>query len=171
MSLWEGRGRQAKQTTPEGKRNDLLCFFGVGAAGIIAISLKALLPSARLYDSSVLFWLGIAFVWLGMLLRHWAVMTLGRYHVMTIYAEPKQPVIERGPYKYIRHPSYLGALTAIIGIALAINSIFGSILLVTAATIALIQRINLEDRYLIKHLGTTYEEYAKRTFRLVPFVW
>jgi len=171
VSLWEGRGHHLKQTTPEGRRNDLACFFGVGAAGLVALSSKGLFSNVALYHGPALFWLGIAFIWIGTLLRHWAVATLGRYHVMTIHTELKQPVITTGPYSYIRHPSYLGALVAVLGIALAINSLPGGVVLAAAAAGTLIQRIYIEDRHLLKHLGAVYQEYAKHTHRLLPFVW
>jgi protein-S-isoprenylcysteine O-methyltransferase Ste14 len=171
MSLWEGRGRQAKHTIPEGRRNDLLCFFGIGAAALAAISFKGLFPSIMLCDSSILYWVGIILVWVGALLRHWAVVTLGQYHVMTIYTEPRQPVITSGPYKYVRHPSYLGALVAVLGIALALNSLLGSIPLAIVAVVALVQRVHIEDNYLLKHLGSGYRRYADQTHRLIPFVW
>ncbi|HEY4160878.1 MAG TPA: isoprenylcysteine carboxylmethyltransferase family protein [Candidatus Saccharimonadales bacterium] len=171
VSWWEGRGRQTKQTTPEGRKNDLLCFFGTGAAGFVALLSKGLFPDVALYHGPALFWLGIAFIWAGLLLRHWAVATLGRYHVMTIHTELKQPVITTGPYRYIRHPSYLGALGAVVGIALAINSLPGGVILVAVTAGTLIQRICIEDRYLLEHLGTAYSEYTKHTRRLLPFVW
>lgn len=171
ISIWEGRGRQAKHTTPEGRKNDLLCFFGVGTTGVFALACKGLFPSINLYDTAVLFWTGIGLTWIGMGLRHMAVVALGKYHVMTIYAEPRQPVITSGPYKYIRHPSYLGALIAILGIALATNSLPGSLVLIAVTTTTLVLRIRTEDRYLAEQMSDAYKEYMRHTYRLVPFMW
>jgi len=110
-------------------------------------------------------------VWGGTLLRQLAIRTLGKYHVMTIATQDSQPVITSGVYRYIRHPSYLGAIMAVSGIALSLNSLFGSIGLVTLTTLVLIHRIGLEDSYLIEHLGRAYKNYTNHTARLIPFVW
>jgi protein-S-isoprenylcysteine O-methyltransferase Ste14 len=171
VSFWEGRGHQAKYTTLKGKRSDLLCFWGVGVAGLLALVGKGFFPDVNLYAGATLFWVGVALVWIGMGLRHTAVVTLGTYHVMTIYTQPQQPVITAGPYKYIRHPSYLGVLIAILGIAVTINSLPGSTILAGITVLVLVQRIHIEDRYLIRRLGVGYKRYAEDTYRLVPFVW
>jgi protein-S-isoprenylcysteine O-methyltransferase Ste14 len=171
IGLWEGQGRRAKQTTREGRRNDLLCFYGVGIAGLMAILCKGLFPNTELYHYLALCWISIVLIWAGTLLRHWAIATLGEYHVMTIHTEPTQPVIMKGPYRYIRHPSYAGALMTIFGIAVALNSLPGSIILVTVAATVLIERIRIEDAYLTTHLGATYKNYAEHTYRLIPFMW
>lgn len=171
ISLWEGQNHKPEHTTKIGRRSDLLCFYGVGAALLLALVLKLVLPNVKIYNTSALFWLGLIFAWAGMALRHVAIKTLGKYHVMTISTQDKQPVITTGPYKYIRHPSYLGAIIAVMGIALSLNSLIGSLILTLFTVIVLVQRIQIEDRYLSEHLGRAYKNYENHTARLIPLVW
>jgi protein-S-isoprenylcysteine O-methyltransferase Ste14 len=171
ISFWEGKSHQPTQTTREGRRSDLVCFIGVGIVGLFAIFCKGKFPDIKIYNGTTLFWAGIGLIWTGILLRHTAVRSLGKYHVMTIFTEDGQPVITSGPYRYIRHPSYLGALIAIIGIAFALNSLPGAIVLVSFTAAVLMHRIQIEDKYLSIHLGEDYRSYTTHTYRLVPFIW
>jgi protein-S-isoprenylcysteine O-methyltransferase Ste14 len=79
-------------------------------------------------------------------------------------------VVTTGPYRFVRHPGYLGAILG----TLATPPILGSAwTFVPAALIVLllIVRTHLEDRVLRQELAG-YEEYAQKTrYRLLPLVW
>src|SRR5262245_41572676 len=72
---------------------------GFALAGVAALDLPA--PTAWLA-------LGLVVAWLGMLLRLWAVRTLGPLFTTTVTVQPGHRVITGGPYRLVRHPSYLG---------------------------------------------------------------
>ena len=81
-----------------------------------------------------------------------------------------QKVIEKGPYKYVRHPSYTGALIIFIGLGLALQSWAGVLTLILLFIIAYGYRIYVEEKVLISELGEPYIEYKKRTKRLIPYI-
>lgn len=89
------------------------------------------------------------------------------YSVVCIKKEQGHVVCDTGPYRFVRHPGYSGNLLALIGIVLALNSLWTLIPVAAAATITVI-RTALEDRTLMEELPG-YRDYAQRVrFRLLP---
>lgn len=82
-----------------------------------------------------------------------------------------QQVVQHGPYKLIRHPSYTGALVVVIGLGLMIGNWVSLCALATCLFLGLLYRISVEERELRLHLGQPYEEYMQRTKRLIPFLF
>jgi len=81
-----------------------------------------------------------------------------------------QKVISTGPYKFVRHPMYSGALLLLIFTPLALGS-FWSFPFVILMIIIIIYRLLDEEKFLLKNL-TGYEAYCQKThFRLIPQVW
>lgn len=112
---------------------------------------------------------GLAVALPGMLLRLWAVRTLGRYFSGHIETWPGQTLIERGPYRVIRHPAYAGNILQVIGLPLILNALFSLVL--SAVLVGLfLRRIVLEERILSSTLPG-YPDYQSRTSRLIPGVW
>ena len=90
--------------------------------------------------------------------------------VVRIQGERGHAVVASGPYRWVRHPSYLGACVGILMVPLMLDAAWAlaPALLTAGATVA---RTALEDRYLREHLPG-YREYARETrFRLLPGVW
>jgi protein-S-isoprenylcysteine O-methyltransferase Ste14 len=79
-------------------------------------------------------------------------------------------VIEAGPYRYIRHPSYTGALITVIGLGLALGNWVSFIAMLACISVGYAYRIHVEEAALVSALGQPYREYMSRTARLVPFV-
>jgi len=118
-----------------------------------------------------LFAVGIVLTWTGIALRLWAFQTLGRYFTFTVMTSTDQPVVSGGPYRVLRHPSYAGALLAVIGIGF-IQGSWLSVVAITAITaVGMVNRIRVEERALFASLGEPYRVYAAGRKRLVPFVW
>lgn len=106
----------------------------------------------------------------GIALRVWSMRTLGDSYTRTLRTRKRQPLVETGPYRLIRHPGYAGSLLSWTGFALTSRS-----LPVVAATVALLgrvyrQRIVAEESLLCRELPE-YEGYGRRTRRLIPFLW
>ncbi|TMF41645.1 MAG: hypothetical protein E6I32_20210, partial [Chloroflexi bacterium] len=72
------------------------------------------ITSARTF----LFWLGILLIYAGMALRLYAIHVLGASFTTAVAVAPQQTVIETGPYRLIRHPSYTGLLITLLGLGL-----------------------------------------------------
>jgi protein-S-isoprenylcysteine O-methyltransferase Ste14 len=132
---------------------------------------KAVAPGAVIGGGVFLFALGVVVGWTGALLRWWSFVTLGRYFTVVVQASANQPVIDRGPYRFLRHPSYTGLLLMFAGVGLMIGnwvSAAGALILVL---IALIHRLRIEERALNAALGDRYREFAASRARLIPHVW
>lgn len=141
-------------------------FFGVVAAYKV--------PGATITTSAVgrdtLFWLGIALIYAGIAFRLYAIHTLGAWFTTTVAISPQQTVVDSGPYRLIRHPSYTGILIIFCGFALTCVNWLSLFLIVAGALIGLGYRIHVEERVLREQLGVPYREYMRRTKRLIPYV-
>jgi protein-S-isoprenylcysteine O-methyltransferase Ste14 len=126
----------------------------------------AALPQAHLFAYA-----GVALFVAGLFLRWWAIITLGRFFTVDVTIEKDHELVERGPFRVMRHPSYTGVLLAFVGYALTLHN--WAALLVTLLPIfaALIRRMNVEEEALSRALGSRYTDYMRRTKRLVPFVY
>lgn len=105
----------------------------------------------------------------GTVLRAWGVWTLGEYFSIHIEVKDKHELIEKGPYKFIRHPAYAGNIIQAVGIPLILNAYYS--LGISAVLIFLfLYRLKLEEEVLIREVKG-YRDYVKRTDRLIPKVW
>jgi len=92
----------------------------------------------------------------------------GRFFSGVIGVQTEHKVVESGPYLSIRHPSYTGVLIFVVGMGLAMQS-WAAVLVEDAIFgVAYGSRIYVEEKVLIKELGTNYVEYMKRTKRVIP---
>jgi len=113
--------------------------------------------------------LGEALVAVGFLLV-FIVFRTNRFSSAVIEVAAEQKVIDTGPYAWVRHPMYAGALVLLAGIPLSLGSYWGLLSLAPMAA-AIVWRLLDEERFLSKELPG-YEAYRRRTrFRLVPGVW
>lgn len=108
--------------------------------------------------------------WVGMLLRAWAVVTLGRSYTTNVAARSDQRVVTSGPYRLVRHPAYLGLLILLLGFGLSLGDLASAVVLVVLPTIAIVRRIVVEEAALQAGLGDSYIEYCGSHSRLIPGV-
>ncbi len=113
---------------------------------------------------------GLAFG-LGYALVIWAMYANQFFsQVVRIQTERGHIAVTDGPYRYIRHPGYLGMLTSFLGAVLLLDSLYGLICYALYAAL-MVLRTALEDRTLRSELPG-YAEYAGKTrYRLIPGLW
>ena len=117
------------------------------------------------------FWAGIATMLAGYLLRLGALLTLGETFTQHVAVRVDHDVVERGPYRWVRHPAYTGAVLTYLGIGLAVGNWLSLLATTAGALLGYGYRIRVEERYLRETLAG-YRTYCERTpYRLVPFVW
>jgi protein-S-isoprenylcysteine O-methyltransferase Ste14 len=114
--------------------------------------------------------LGLAVEASGIALRLWSMRSLGAAYTRVLRADVAPSVVEDGPYRVVRHPGYLGSLTAWAGFAVASGSPAAVALVGVIFGRAYARRIEAEERLLVRDLPG-YAEYRRRTWRLVPRVW
>ncbi|HEY0437183.1 MAG TPA: isoprenylcysteine carboxylmethyltransferase family protein [Phenylobacterium sp.] len=116
-------------------------------------------------------WTGAAVGAAGLALRLWSVVTLGQYFTYVVRVSGDQKVVDTGPYRLIRHPSYTGGLLAAVGIGLSMRRADAVAVIGLTNLAAYLIRIRVEERALAETLGEPYRAYMARTRRLVPFLW
>jgi protein-S-isoprenylcysteine O-methyltransferase Ste14 len=121
-------------------------------------------------DGASIRWLGVIFFAVGGVLRLFPVFVLGRRFSGLVAIQPGHTLVTTGIYGVIRHPSYLGLLTMMVGWALAFRSLVG-VLLAAVLIPFLIVRIHAEERLLQTQFGADYDAYRARTSRLIPGVY
>lgn len=116
-------------------------------------------------------WLGVALFLLGAALGSWA-LVVNRFFsgVVRIQTDRGHHVVSTGPYAFVRHPGYLGALVSYLGTVLMLGSPWA--LLPFALEMAvLVARTRLEDQLLQAQLPG-YAAYARQVrYRLLPGIW
>jgi protein-S-isoprenylcysteine O-methyltransferase Ste14 len=107
----------------------------------------------------------------GLALRWWAIITLGRFFTVDVVIEKDHEVVEGGPFRWVRHPSYTGVLLAFLGWALTLRNWVAIAVVLVPIFVAFVRRMNVEEEALGRALGDRYADYMKRTKRLVPFIY
>ena len=117
------------------------------------------------------FYLGLSMLILGAAIANWASLTLGRYFSTEMAIYQGHQLVERGPYRFVRHPIYSGVIVAAVGGGFAVQSWAAVIFLVIMYAILFRYRISAEEKVLISEFGEQYQSYSKRVKRLIPFIY
>ncbi len=114
---------------------------------------------------------GIVLAVLGSMLTAWAMASNKFFYgVLRIAQEKGHTVCVSGPYQYVRHPGYLGAILFDLATPLILNSAWAFIPAILTVC-AIVVRTSFEDRALQNRLGG-YKNYAQQVrYRLLPAVW
>ncbi len=97
----------------EGSRN--CCVKGQGLKQVVTVGIYisiivAFILARGATTPTYLLYLGLSLIVLGIIIRQYSILILGRYFTLSVKVASDQKVVSKGPYKYIRHPSYLGIL-------------------------------------------------------------
>lgn len=138
----------------------------------LAFTMPFIAPRADMQRAMApLFFVGVALMLAGLAFRFYSMSLLGRFFTYSVAVQTGQSVIEAGPYRYIRHPSYTGALITLIGFGLAMGNWLGLAILLCLMGIGYAYRISVEEAALTAALGEPYAQYMRRTRRLAPFLF
>jgi methyltransferase len=84
----------------------------------------------------------------GKALKWWAILTLGPFWTFRVIVVPGSDRVQRGPYRWLRHPNYVGVMGELAGIALLTGAAFSGVAAVTVFGLLLAKRIAVEERAL-----------------------
>lgn len=161
------RHREGTKLETMDRRSGLVVIVGLIAAVYLAFGLSlagiALLPDWLFYP-------GIALMVLGVFLRQWSIALLGGFFSALVSVQEGQTIIRKGPYRYVRHPSYTGGIMIMTGIGLAILSWGAVLVLLLASCVVYGYRIRVEEKALVAKFGDEYRAYVKETKMLIPFL-
>ncbi len=115
-------------------------------------------------------WVGVALAACGVLVRLWALLTLRHRYTRTLLVNDDHRVERGGPYRFVRHPGYLGSLLFLDGIALASGNAVTLVVSIVVTLAAYAHRIRSEDAMLVAAFGEEYDAYRREVPALIPFV-
>jgi protein-S-isoprenylcysteine O-methyltransferase Ste14 len=172
--LWLSQPGFSKQDMNSDKQSDKLSILLILIASSISVFSSVIewayfTPDKSQINSVTV--IGFIFLLIGICFRVWSINVLGKNFTATVKITREHELIKTGPYKLIRHPSYLGAFVAIIGCPVFLNNTYTIFISCIAMTIAYYFRINVEEKTLSNHFGKYYEDYKKDTYRLLPLIW
>jgi protein-S-isoprenylcysteine O-methyltransferase Ste14 len=144
------------------------CLLGVGAAFVLADGAHATAINVARWP---IFVVGLAIMLFGIALRQWSVMALGKFFTVQVRVREGQTVVDTGPYRYVRHPSYTAIMLTFVGMGVALENWLSLLALVIIPTIGLVVRIRVEERALLTALGEPYREFSQSRDRLIPKIW
>ncbi|MEO6532608.1 MAG: isoprenylcysteine carboxylmethyltransferase family protein [Pseudolysinimonas sp.] len=161
---------RAKGTTEWASLVVVIAGIGGGVAGGIVIATHLLWAAIPFWRFG-LFVAGVVLMVLGLALRAWSVIVLGRNFTVYVQVRDDQPVVDTGPYRLLRHPSYTGLLMVCLGIGLALGNWLALAVIVVLPTVAILVRIRAEEHALLAVIGEPYLRFMATRKRLIPWVW
>jgi protein-S-isoprenylcysteine O-methyltransferase Ste14 len=129
------------------------------------------LPQAAIpFDRNAVFTAGLLLMIAGMGLRWYSIHALGTSFTTEVATRSGQLVVQAGPYRWVRHPSYTGSLVTILGVLLCCLN-WASLAAFALALAGYAYRIRIEEEALAESLGDEYRSYMRRTRRLIPRIF
>jgi len=114
---------------------------------------------------------GTTVLLVGLAVRWTAILTLRHAFTVDVAIARDQRIVDHGIYRVLRHPAYTGSLLAFLGMALVFGDWLAGLVLFLPITAAFFYRISVEERALRAAFGEDYDRYARRTKKLIPFVY
>lgn len=94
---------------------------------------------------------------------------LGRNWSAQVRIAEGQALVHTGPYRYLRHPIYTGALCMYLGLTI-VSGTLHAVLGLALVCLAYWRKTMLEERLLADQFGTGFEEYRRRSWAIIPLV-
>lgn len=173
VGMFPQQAKASRQAVSIQDRGSLVILIGMQWVGLaLNFFLAWLFPAAAiLWQQKALFLLGVIFILLGVALRWYAIGQLGRFFTRHVAVSVDQPVVQQGPYRWIRHPAYSGTFLTMLGVGLAMTNIASLISLLLCVFLGHFYRVIIEEKALVRTIGQPYVEYMRRTKRFIPRVF
>ena len=171
-SFWQ-RARVSRQAARVQDRGSMALLLGLQWTGLIlSFALAWSFPAAAISGPRLaLFALGLVCILLGVALRGYAIYTLGRYFTRDVAVSADQPVVQRGPYRLVRHPAYSGTFLTMLGLGLALTNWASLVVLLAGVFLGHFYRVRVEEKALVQAIGQPYIDYMQRTRRFIPWLF
>jgi len=164
------RSRSAPGAT-RADRGSLRVLWIVITLSIMSAVALAGVPATRLpFSPAALRGAAVVCLLGGIAFRWWAVITLGKFFTVDVATHADHALVDTGPFRLVRHPSYTGLLLAFLGFGISLGHASSLVVLMTPIAAAFAYRMRVEESALRKALGPSYEAYCARTKRLIPGV-
>ena len=114
-------------------------------------------------------WAGMILCVAGLGFAIWARVVIGRNWSGAVTLKEDHQLVDRGPYRLVRHPIYTGILSMYIATAIVLGHLAGCIGVVIVFASFWIKLIR-EERVMLNQFPDEYTAYRQRVKRLIPFV-
>jgi protein-S-isoprenylcysteine O-methyltransferase Ste14 len=114
---------------------------------------------------------GLALAVVGFIIRWIAIVQLGKLFTVDVAISNTHTLKTAGLYKIVRHPSYLGLLLIIAGLAFGMENLLSLIIVLVPTFIAMNYRIIVEEKALTNQFGEQYIEYSKKVSKIIPWLY
>jgi protein-S-isoprenylcysteine O-methyltransferase Ste14 len=125
----------------------------------------------RIYHWNTFFVIGSLLVLTGLIIRVASIIKLKQQFTYTVTRIENHELIETGLYKIIRHPGYLGQLIIFLGTSVCLSNWVSVLLMIIPVLSGYLNRINVEEKFMVQQMGQKYLDYRKRTKRLIPGIY
>ena len=177
VAIWLAAARSRKETAEReplpGRIAYALPLF-IGSVlifnGFSHTSYPLRLETPILPQSPLTGWLGFAITASGVIIAVWARKALGRNWSASVVVKQDHELVTSGPYALVRHPIYTGFLMMYAGSVVALGTraaCLGLVLIVFGIRI----KLGLEERLMSRTFADSYQAYAARSKRIIPFIW
>ena len=163
--------RSRAQAVSHDHRSLILLWTVIAISLWLGIQMIWLFPSTTVLYPRGFYFFGFILFLGGLALRWYSIGYLGRYFTVDVSISAEHKLIDSGPYRHIRHPTYTGAVLAFVGLAFCFGNWLTLLFLTVPIIGAFLWRIRIEERALLEALGEKYHAYMRRTKRLIPWVY
>jgi len=114
---------------------------------------------------------GLVMILSGIVLLSWARRTIKGQFSGHLQIQKSHQLVQSGPYRYLRHPGYLGYLLLAMGLGIGYSSLVACIATFVLLLPGLVYRIKVEEGLLFAEFGDSFLQYAALRKRLIPGIW
>lgn len=144
-------------------------LIGLGIVSFIFALLKSGHHSILMASDTLVWGCGII---LGSLFFRWyAIQTLGNFFTADISIYKNHKIVEAGFYKIVRHPQYVFTIVTFLGLSVCCDAGFFRIFIFLFPALGLILKMVSEEKLLTISLGKKYENYKRRTYWIIPYIF
>jgi protein-S-isoprenylcysteine O-methyltransferase Ste14 len=163
---------ESKTTEARNDKGSLIILWVAITIGITAgfIMARGPYPKWNVFNYIIAIF-GIALALPGFVIRWASVIQLKREFTVDVSISKSHELKTDGLYSIVRHPSYSGLLMLMTGLAISMVSIISLACVVVPVSLAIMYRIGLEEKILKDHFGEAYNDYSRRTKRIIPFLF
>jgi len=121
--------------------------------------------------NAMIFCTGLVCAMISFWLRRNAIQALGRFWSLHVEIREQHEFVENGPFRWVRHPTYLSMILELLAGALMLNAFFTLAAVLILFVPILLFRVRIEEAALVEKFGQLYCSYQKRTPAIFPYKW
>lgn len=165
------RGGQEQQEKRVGRQHAVRWIMvAILYGGLFSLSFADRRELFVMSESPAVRWVGLVLAAFGCGMVFWSGVSLGAQYSQEVTLQKAHRLITGGAYRFIRHPRYLGVALLALGLALLFRS-WAGLVLCPAVWAILLFRIHDEEKLMQSEFGGEWEAYARRSWRLLPYIY